>query len=124
MSFLKFIKWSELENWSANFYFQNSKNIKFDEIKISSFLKRVKKEIVIKDEILYKRVTIRTKNQGVHLRDELLGKNIGTKKQYLINKGQFIISKIDARNGAFGIVSDELDNAVVTASFLNYEINE
>ena len=33
MSFLKFIKWSELENWSANFYFQNSKNIKFDEIK-------------------------------------------------------------------------------------------
>lgn len=125
MSFLKFIKWSDLENWSANYYFlEKQKNIKFSEVKVSSFLTRVKKEILIKDNILYKRVTIKIKNKGVYLRDELLGKNIGTKKQYIINKGQFIISKIDARNGAFGIVPNELDNAIVTASFLNYDINE
>ena len=125
MSFLKFIKWSELENWSANYYFQGEqKNIKFNQVQIKSFLTRVKKEILIKNDTLYKRVTIRTKNQGVYLRDELLGKNIGTKKQYIVNKGQFIISKIDARNGAFGIVPNELDNAIVTASFLNYDINK
>ncbi len=34
-----------------------------------------------------------------------------------------MISKIDARNGAFGIVPDELDGAVVTGSFQAFTIN-
>lgn len=124
MSLLKIVQWRDLENWSANYYFRDIKSIKFTETKLSSFLKRVKKEIIVDDNVTYKRVTIKTKNQGIYLRDELIGKNIGTKKQYIINSNQFLISKIDARNGAFGIVPNELNNAIITASFLNYEINE
>lgn len=32
-------------------------------------------------------------------------------------RGQFILSRIDARNGAFGIVPGELDGAIVTNDF-------
>jgi type I restriction enzyme S subunit len=62
--------------------------------------------------------------KGVVLRGEQYGATIGTKNQFLISPGQFLLSKIDARNGAFGIVPDELAGAVVTNSFLAFEINE
>lgn len=58
------------------------------------------------------------------LRDNVKGDNIGTKNQFIVKEGQFVISKIDARNGSFGIVGDELNNAVITADFLNFEINK
>ena len=34
------------------------------------------------------------------------------------------MSKIDARNGAFGIATKELDGAIITADFFAYDINE
>jgi len=80
--------------------------------------------INIGDDITYRRVTIRTKNQGVCIRNSEIGKNIGTKKQYIIKKGQFLLSKIDARNGAFGIATDELDGAIITADFFAYNIDK
>ena len=72
-------------------------------VKIGDFLKRSKIPVDIEDNQYYKRVTIRTKHQGVSLRDEIIGKKIGTKKQFILKKGQFVLSKIDARYGAFGI---------------------
>lgn len=42
---------------------------------------------------------------------------------YRIKAGQFIYSRIDARNGAFSIVPDELDNAVVSKDFPVFDIN-
>jgi restriction endonuclease S subunit len=43
---------------------------------------------------------------------------------YEVKPGDFILSGIDARNGAFGIVPDELDGAIVTNDFWYFEINE
>ena len=37
---------------------------------------------------------------------------------------QFLLSKIDARNGAFGIATNELDGAIITADFFAYDIDE
>lgn len=48
--------------------------------------------------------------------------SVGTKKQFMINKGQFLISKIDARNGAYGIVPKELDGAIITGNFWTHLI--
>ena len=45
------------------------------------------------------------------------------KKQFIVSKGQFIMSKIDARNGAFGVVPNELDGAIVTNDFPSYFVN-
>ena len=92
-------------------------------MRIGDFLKRNKTAVAIQDGVKYKRVTIKVRNGGVVPRDEVMGENIGTKKQFLVSEGQFILSKIDARNGAMGIIPAELDGAVVTQDFLPYDID-
>jgi restriction endonuclease S subunit len=52
------------------------------------------------------------------------GSKIKTKRQFLAEKGDFIISKIDARNGAFGIVPADMDGAVVSQDFPTFTINK
>lgn len=92
-------------------------------VRIGDFLKRSRIPIDIKNDQEYKRVTIRTKHQGVSLRDKVIGKRIGTKKQFVLKAGQFILSKIDARYGAFGIVPEEVDGAIITGNFWAYNID-
>jgi len=93
------------------------------EFKISDFLKRIKNQIIIDDSTTYKRVTISGNHKGVSLRDEVLGSKIGTKKQFTIKGGDFILSKIDARNGAFGIIPEELNKAIITGNFWTYSVD-
>ena len=38
-----------------------------------------------------------------------------------VSKGQFILSGIDSRNGAFGVIPDELDGAIVTNGFWYFD---
>jgi len=97
---------------------------KYPLVPIGLFLKRNKAEVVVENDVEYKRVTVRTNNGGVCLRDKKKGRDIGTKKQNLVRKGQYIVSKIDARNGAFGIITDELDGAVVTNDFPVFDVDE
>lgn len=85
---------------------------------------RSKEAVTIKDDALYKRVTIKLYGNGCYLRDEVRGEEIGTKKQFIVRKGQFLLSKIDARNGAFGFVSDEMEGAIITGNFWTYNINK
>jgi type I restriction enzyme, S subunit len=70
----------------------------------------------------YKQITIKLNHKGVALRKEVAGIDIKS-KQYCVKSGQFIISRIDARNGAMGVIPQELNGAVVTNDFLNYDIN-
>lgn len=92
--------------------------------RIGDILTRNKTAVVVQDEINYKQVTIRTNYKGVVLRGTQLGSTIGTKNQFAVSAGQFILSRIDARNGAFGIIPDELEGAIVTNDFLAFDINE
>lgn len=122
---LDFVKFNELSNWSVAHLLQNHFNYNkdFELVKIGSFLKRNKTQIIVDDNTTYKRVTIKLYNNGVFLRDTEIGKNIGTKKQFILKEGQFLLSKIDARNGAFGIATNEVDNAIITADFLAFNID-
>lgn len=122
---LNFVKFNELSNWSVAHLLQNHFNYNkdFELVKIGSFLKRNKTQIIVDDNTTYKRVTIKLYNNGVFLRDTEIGKNIGTKKQFIIKEGQFLLSKIDARNGAFGIATNEVDKAIITADFLAFDID-
>ena len=56
-------------------------------------------------------------------RDEVMGVDIGTKKQYVVQGWEFILSKIDSRNWAFWIVPASLKWAIITWDFLAYDIN-
>jgi restriction endonuclease S subunit len=123
--YLHFVPLIQLINWSAKQLLNNdfSYSNKYELIEIGTFLTRNKTGIEIENEKEYKRVTIKTNNGGIFLRDIEKGSNIGTKKQFVISEGQFLLSKIDARNGAFGVVPKELDNAVVTNDFPAFDIN-
>jgi type I restriction enzyme S subunit len=123
---IEFTDFSELNNWSVAHLLENlfEYNHEFELVKIDKFLKRNKTQVLVEDDVVYKRVKIKLYNKGIVLRDTEVGKNIGTKKQFRANKGQFLLSKIDARNGAFGIATKEVDNAIITADFFAYDIDE
>lgn len=97
--------------------------MKWGKYKIGEFLDRQLKVFDLDELAFYKRLTIKTKGQGVSLRDEEQGFNIGTKRQFLVEKQEFLLSKIDAMNGAFGIVPEECDNGIITGNFWTYKIN-
>lgn len=92
--------------------------------RIGDILTRNKTPVVVKDGTSYKQVTIRTNYKGVVLRGSQDGSTILTKNQFAVSAGQFILSRIDARNGAFGIIPEELEGAIVTNDFLAFDINE
>ena len=92
--------------------------------KIGDFLKRIKNTVEIKDGVTYKRVTVSGNHNGVSLRDKVDGSKIGTKKQFTISGKDFILSKIDARNGAFGIIPQNLDGAIITGNFWTYKVDK
>ena len=55
--------------------------------------------------------------KGAILRGIVAGAEISSSRRFVARAGQFILSRIDARNGAIGIVPPELDGAVVTNDF-------
>lgn len=95
----------------------------WERVPLGEVLRRRRDGIDIEDDETYKRVTIRMNFKGIGLRDTASGRDIGTKRQFLINAGQFLISKIDSRNGAYGIVPKECDGAIITGNFWAYDID-
>ncbi|MDZ4073089.1 MAG: restriction endonuclease subunit S [Sediminibacterium sp.] len=123
---LKISSLVQLGNWSVQSLLDSQLNYskKYELARVGEFLIKNRALIEIDDNTVYTRVTVRMNNNGVTIRDTEIGKKIGTKKQFIVKPGQFIISKIDARNGAFGLIPPELNGAVVTNDFPVFDINE
>ncbi len=92
--------------------------------RIGDFLKRQYDSVSVDSFTKYKRITIKTKGQGIELRDEVEGIEIGTKNQFKVKHNQFLLSKIDAMNGAFGIVPENCNDGIITGNFWTYDLNE
>lgn len=123
--YISTISFSDLYNWSFQ-YAQKCENLftnKYKCVPIGSFLVHIKDPVDIEDNQNYKRVSIKLYNGGITLRDIELGVNIGTKKQFRIKQGHFLLSKIDARNGAIGIVPESCNDAIITGNFWDFEID-
>lgn len=119
---LKIVRFSNTSKWSVNdSIFENLKST-YPLACLSELLIRIKEPILVKEDQYYKRITVRLHGLGVLQRDEVIGKSIRTKKQFVAHAGQLIISRIDARNGAFGIVPDELEGAIVTNDFWLFDV--
>ncbi|MCC6239705.1 MAG: restriction endonuclease subunit S [Phycisphaerales bacterium] len=88
-------------------------------------------EVLVKNETIvslspaekYREVTIRLWGKGVMLRRIVSGAEIAAERRYCVSTDQFIASRIDARNGAMGLVPSDLDGAVVTNDFPSFEVN-
>ena len=95
----------------------------FQKVAISDCLNRIRRPVEIEDEKEYTLVTVRLWHGGVVERCVKSGNEIRAKRMYEVKSGDFILSGIDARNGAFGIVPPELDGAVVTNDFWYFDVN-
>lgn len=121
---VKTVNFKDMRSWCVASNLTHSEySSDFSLVRIGDILTRVRRKVTIKDGTSYKRLTLRGGGGGIVLRDSVRGEEIGTKNQYAVKRGQLLISKIDARNGAFGIVPDELDGAIVTCNFWTFDVN-
>lgn len=121
---LHIVYFSGLSKWSTHEAVFDNVNNNYPLVPLSKVLKRIKEPITIEDDSLYKRITVRLYGKGVLKRDEVYGREIGTKRQFVAHAGQLIISRIDARNGAFGLVPKELEGAIVTNDFWLFDVHD
>ena len=92
-------------------------------VPLSELLSRSETWVRPEPDQVYKQVTIRLWGKGLKLRGNVIGTDIGSGRRLQVTQGQFILSRIDARNGAFGVVTPELDGALVSNDFPAFDIN-
>ena len=77
----------------------------------------------LKPDETYREVTIKLWGKGVILRRQATGAEMAASRRMVVRHNQFILSRIDARNGAFGLVPSSLDGAVVSNDFPSFGLN-
>jgi type I restriction enzyme S subunit len=70
----------------------------------------------------YREVTVRLWGRGVVERRNATGAEIAGRR-LVVRAGQFVLSRIDARNGAFGIIPSDLDGALVSNDFPVFDVD-
>lgn len=92
-------------------------------VALNEVLRKSEESVPIDPNITYREVTIKLWGKGVVLRREASGSEIAAPRRSVVRARQFILSRIDARNGAFGIVPPALDGAVVSNDFPSFNLN-
>lgn len=90
---------------------------------IFSAVPKKNREVLIQPNTVYRLATVRLYSKGISLRKVTTGDKIGVKRLYKVSKGDFVFSKIDARNGAYGFVSNDLDGLLVSHDFPILQLN-
>jgi type I restriction enzyme S subunit len=90
--------------------------------RLGELLKRSDEAIDPQPDTEYREITVRLWGNGVVERGRVLGGAL-TGRRFVAHGGQFIASRIDARNGAMGLVPSSLDGALVTNDFPLFDLN-
>lgn len=122
----KVVKRTDMEAWKVATLFITPKvhfNPRYPVCQLSDILIPAGEPVNIQDNEMYSRVTVKLFNKGLSERDCVKGSIIGTKKQKRVHTGDFVVSKIDGKSGAFGYVPAELEGAIVTQDFLVFRVD-
>jgi len=95
----------------------------WQEKKLCELLVQRKEQVIIDPDFEYSLVTISKKGE-VKLRERKKGTLISAQKGYITKAGDFIYSRLSVHTGAFGIVPQELDNALITNEMPCFEIDK
>ena len=90
---------------------------KWPNVKLGDVMGRSAETIELQPDAVYRQITVKLWGKGAVLRGVLTGAEVAAPRQMVARQNQFILSRIDARNGALGIVPAELDGAVVSNDF-------
>lgn len=80
---------------------------------LDGLLTRSTRVVPVDASTVYRQMTVRMHHKGVVLRKVVSGVEIGSPRQFEARRGQLVVSRIDARNGAIGIVPADLDGSIV-----------
>ena len=90
---------------------------------VGDFLNKSQNWLAPKPDETYKQITVRLWGKGLVLRAEVAGSQIAAARQLQVKAGQFLLSRIDARHGACGLVPASLDGALVSNDFPCFDID-
>jgi len=91
--------------------------------RLGDLLRKSDRWITLEPETTYQEITVRVNGKGIIPRGTRAGMEIGGDRRLEVRAGQFIISRIDARHGASGIIPQELDKGVVTNAFPVFDLD-
>lgn len=125
--YFKVVERQMMDKWNVSSCFDMQSialSSKYPSVLLKDILSVYSEKIDIQDDKSYTRLTVKLFNKGIQKRDTILGVLIGTKKQTEVHAGQFIVSRIDGKSGAFGFVPDELDGSIVTQDFMVFDLDK
>jgi len=91
-------------------------------VKLGAVLSKTAENVEADATTEYSEVTVKLWGKGVIERRRVLGSEI-TGRRFVARSGNFIVSRIDARNGAMGLIPASLDGGLVTNDFPLFEAN-
>lgn len=124
--YTKVINLSDFDiDWNVARFFNSNITVSplYDSVLLSELIRPAGIRCYLEEDFEYQRITVKTNNGGIKRRDRVRGKDIKNKRQNLVETGQLIISRLDAKKGGIGIVPKELDRAIVTDEFMIFEID-
>jgi type I restriction enzyme S subunit len=86
-------------------------------VRLGEVLAKSEETVSPKPDTKYREITVRLWGKGVVERGRRQGAEMAGSRRFVARQGQFIVSRIDARNGAMGIVPQHLDGSLVTNDF-------
>lgn len=92
-------------------------------VALGDLLRRSEESAVLDPATEYHEVTIKLWGKGVISRGKVSGADVVSVRR-VVRANQLILSKIDARNGAIGLVPAELDGAIVSNDFPSFEFRD
>jgi type I restriction enzyme S subunit len=92
-------------------------------VALGDLLRRSDEFTLIDPAAEYHEVTIKLWGKGVISRGKVSGRDVVSARR-VVRANQLIMSKIDARNGAIGLVPPELDGAIVSNDFPSFEFRD
>jgi type I restriction enzyme, S subunit len=93
-------------------------------VKLGEVLTRSEETIALRADVEYRELTVKLWGKGIVLRRIITGAEVAASRRFIVKAGQFVLSRIDARNGALGLVPEELDGAIVTNDFPVFMLDE
>lgn len=93
-------------------------------VQLGEVLRQKRDRVRIEPGKPYKQITVRLWGKGLTLRGTCDGSEIAAESQVAVGTNDFLISKIDARHGAFGLVPTDLEGAVVSNDFPCFTVRE
>ncbi|GAX88012.1 type I restriction enzyme M protein [Lebetimonas natsushimae] len=111
------IRYKDLDSWSVNILMENLIKSSYPLKPFKEVLSKADiKKINIEDDKKYKILGVKSFGRGVYINREVIGKNLKMKKYQLAKKNHLFWCKVDTKNGAFGIITEEFEGTIASSN--------